>query len=259
MTAREPEETTVYGEAALRSAKSFAGYTLLATDGEIGKVRDMYFDDDAWTVRYLVVDTGAWLPGRSVLISPASASGRPDAAAREIPVSLSREQVRSSPSAETHKPVSRRHEMNLAAHYNWPAYWTFGGFYNIAPPPPDYETERELQYEREEEEVHLRSMGEVEGYHIQALDGEVGHIEDFILDEEEWKIRYLIVDTRNWLPGRKVVLSPEWVSDISWDERKVYVEFATDEIKDSPEYDPALTLSKEYEQRLRRYYDRQGR
>lgn len=259
MAAQETKEAGAYGAETARSAKSLSGYALLATDGEIGRVSDFYFDDAAWTVRYLVIDTGSWLSGRSVLISPAALAGSPDHEAKEIPVSLSREQVRASPEADAHKPASRRHEMNLATYYGWPRYWTFGGFYNIAPPPPDYETERELQYEREEEEVHLRSMGEVAGYHIQAIDGEIGHIEDFILDMGDWRVRYLVVDTRNWLPGRRVLLSPEWVSDISWEERNVSVEVTVDDVKSSPEYDPSVPLTADYERQLQSHYERQRR
>lgn len=254
MAEREGMETAIYGREVLRKAASLFGYAVRAADGDVGKVDDLYFDDAAWTVRYFVVDTGTWLSGRLVLLSPAALAGRPDHESKEIPVTLTREQVRSSPEAEEHKPVSRQYEMDIAVHYGWPMYWTFGGFYNIAPPPPAYETEREERYAAEEQDPHLRSMREVTGYRLQAIDGEIGHIDDFLVDDGDWGIRYMIVDTRTWLPGRRVLLAPRWISDISWEERKVYVDFTTDEIRSSPEYDPSAPVTAQYEKELHQHY-----
>lgn len=239
----------------LMSAASLYGYNIRATDGEIGKVHEFYFDDESWAIRYFVIDTGTWLRDRKVLISPVTI-GKPDYQKKVFPVTISKEQMRNSPEADERKPVSRQHEMDLAAYYGWPMHWTYGGFYNIAPPPPGYETERELKYEEEENDPHLRSTREVAGYHIQAADGEIGHVDDFIVDDGNWSIRYVVVDTRNWLPGRKVLLAPQWISEISWDERKVYTDLLMEEIKNSPEFDPSAPVSKEYEERLYDYYGR---
>lgn len=238
----------------LRNMRAFYGRGILAEDGDIGKVDDFFFDDDTWTVRYLVADTGHWLPGRKVLISTA-ALGRPDPESGDFPVALTREQVRNSPDIDMDMPVSRQDQVELHAYYGWPAYWTFGGYYNVAPPPGDGEEEEEIS-RAEQSDPHLRSAKEVGGYHIQGNDGEIGHVEDFIVEDESWTIRYAQVDTRNWLPGKRVLIPRRWITEISWTERLVYVELTTDEIKDSPGYDPSEPVSREYEIKLYEHYGR---
>ncbi len=103
---------------------------------------------------------------------------------------------------------------------------------------------------------HLRSTKEVEGYYIRATDGEIGHVEDFVVDDEEWAIRYVVVDTRNWLPGRKVLVSPRWISHLSWPQKEVYVDLTRDETKSAPEWDPDAPLDRQYEMRLHEHYGR---
>jgi hypothetical protein len=104
----------------------------------------------------------------------------------------------------------------------------------------------------------LRSTHEVTDYHIQAADGEIGHVEDFIIDDETWAIRYLIIDTRNWLPGKKVLVSPQWIERVSWSERKVFVNHTREIIRQSPEYTEESLLTRDYESVLHRHYNRQG-
>ncbi len=239
----------------LRSTKSLSRYRILAKDGDIGKAEEFFFDDSTWTIRYLVVDTGHWLPGRKVLISPV-ALGRPDWDSQEIPVDLTREQVMNSPDIDTDMPVSRQNQIELHTYYGWPDYWTFGGYYNVAPPPPPFEEDLEETYLEENEDPHLRSTGEVLGYHIQAVDGEIGHAEDFIVEDRSWIIRYLQADTRNWLPGKKVLISPKWITDISWTEQLVYVDLSRDAVRHSPEYASEEPVNREYEIRLYDYYGR---
>jgi sporulation protein YlmC with PRC-barrel domain len=203
----------------LHRVKELTGDTIAATDGEIGRVDEVYFDDEGWRVRYLVVDTGGWLAGRKVLISPI-AIDRSKSTERAIAVGLTREQVEHSPGIDADKPVSRQYEEAYARYYGYPQYW--------APP----KAVRELkQAERKAGESHLRASGEVIGYSIQAADGTVGHLEDLVVDDRNWAIADLVVDTRNWLPGKKVRIPPSTVEDIDWRSREVRLRMDRREIE----------------------------
>ena len=106
----------------LRSIGDLHGCIVSALDGDIGSVRQAYFDDEAWAVRYLVVETGNWLNDRQVLVSPYSVQ-HTDPGSSVVHVNLSRQQVRNSPVLDTHKPVSRQHEIEYLRHYSYPTYW----------------------------------------------------------------------------------------------------------------------------------------
>ena len=216
----------------LRSIKEVYGYDVLATDGEIGVVDEFYFDDQHWTIRYLVVNTHKWLPGRRLLVSPLALS-KPLWAARMLPATLTREQVEKSPDIDLDKPVSRQHEIILHEHYGWHPWWT--AMRSVPPAPTHVEKEVERVAEGD---PHLRSIREVIGYHIQARDGEIGHVEDFILSEPIWDIQYMVVDTRNWLPGRRVLVALQWIIQVAWAEQKVHLDLLRRTVKNSPEYDP---------------------
>jgi hypothetical protein len=240
----------------LRAMKSLRGHRLLATDGALGKVDEFYFDDDQWIVRYLVADTGRWLPGRLVLISPQSL-GRPDWVKQELPVSLTKAQIEKSPSIQADKPVHRQHERDLHGYFGWMPYW-----YDM--PPADVpggaahaaaETAGGVGTETKSD-PHLRSAREVTNYRIRATDGEIGHVEDFILDCDEWTIRYLVADTRNWLPGKRVLISPAWIGSLDWADCLVHVDLSREQVKGSPEFDPEAPINREYEMRLYDYYGR---
>jgi uncharacterized protein YrrD len=242
--------------AMLRSVNSLIGHRLLATDGELGTVKDLYFDDRAWAVRYFVVNTGGWLADRRVLISPIDV-GEPDWSKMTLPVGMSREQVEASPPAEEDKPVSRQYEENLSAFFGWPFYWvtTPGGVpaqagTAVADQVPEHPDESD------DSDPHLRSANEVIGYQIQASDDEIGHVETLIADTDLWVVRYLVVDTRNWFPGRKVLVARNWLKSVSWKDRKVVINLTCEEIKGSPEYDEAEPVNRRYEERLYDYYGR---
>ena len=243
----------------LRSVKEIMNYVISAKDGEIGRCKDFLFDDETWTIRYMVADTGKWLPGRKVLISPISL-GNPEWLRRRLSVELSKEQIESSPPLDEHAPVSRASEKKYFNYYYWPYYWTGGDTWGaVAYPPPMPVQQPFLPEDTEDtdpEETHLRSVKEVTGYHIQAKDGEVGHVVDYIVDDETWTIRYMVVDTRNWLPGRKVLVAPPWIKTIDWGKRAVQVELTTKAVKESPEYDPSQPVNREYEIRLYDFYGR---
>lgn len=256
----------------LRSVNDLQDRGIRATDGDIGSVNQFFFDDDRWTIRYLVVDTGKWLPGRQVLISPIALSDT-DWVAEVLNVSLTKEQVKNSPDIDTDKPVSRQHEAEYFNYYGYPYYWYGGGLWGAGAYPrpgtmgyPDRVgvatgyggTATELQRASAEEQgdPNLRSTKEVIGYYIEAKDGDIGHVEDFIIDDQSWAIRYMVVDTVNWWPGKKVVVAPQWIKRVSWAQSRVYVDLARDSIKNAPEYDPSAIVNRDYESKLYDYYGR---
>lgn len=238
----------------LHSMKALHGHTLEAIDGSIGQIQAFYFDDITWTVRYVVVDTGTWLPGRRVLLAP-TAFGQISPETYQLPVNLSQEQIEQSPDIDTDQPVSRQHEAALHAYYEWPVYWGALGSDSAGaaalPPPAMADAEAS-----EQADPTLRSTEEVIDYYIHARDGDLGHVADFLVDDASWTIRYLVIDTRNWWPGKKVLVSPEWITEISWGEAKVYVDLTQEAIKDSPEFDPSVPIEPHDEQQLFDHYGR---
>jgi uncharacterized protein YrrD len=242
----------------LRSVKELYNYVLKAEDGEIGRCKDFLFDDEHWTVRYMVANTGKWLPRRKVLISPISLD-KPDWNSSLFPVRLTKKMIEDAPDLDEDAPVSRQYEISWGQHYRWPYYWGGSYAWGAVPYPGPLYNERIEENENIEADAgddHLRSAREVTGYSIQAPDDEIGHVEDFIIDDQTWTILYMIVDTRNWLPGRKVLIAPVWINSIDWKERKVSVDLTTEQIKESPEYNPSVPVNREYELRLYDYYGR---
>ena len=240
----------------LRSVSELTGSSILATDGEIGKVAEFYFDDITWAIRYLVVDTGSWLVDQKVLIS-ALVLGQPEWQARQISVDLTQKQVENAPSIDLDKQVSRQYEIALHDYYDWPWYWISvpGGVYPLGVPPiAPSEIIKDEEDEPEEKEPkadpHLRSTEEVIGYHIAATDGAIGHVEDFVVDDETWTIHSMVVDTQNWLPGKKVLLSPASIDAVSWPERLVHVDITQERVKNSPKFDPSAPVNRENGVRL---------
>lgn len=245
----------------LRSNRKLIGFRLQGLDDEFGKVKDLLFDDRTWTVRYVEVDTGTWLPGRIVLISPVSIE-KVDSSDSRVTINLTRQQVEDSPSIAEHEPISRQRENEMVDYYAWPVYWYgWGSMANVAPPPAGEPDQQDDASDREslssgEGGSALRSVNEVERYRIHATDGEVGHVKEFIFDTEVWVIRYLVVDTGKWLPGRKVLIAPDWNDRIDWSEKMLYVGLTREQIKASPRYDPSEPINREMEMRLYDYYGR---
>ena len=255
----------------LRSVKEMEGYAVSATDGVIGHVKDFYLDDEAWVIRYLVVDTGGWLSSRKVLVSPI-AIGLPDQELRLLPASISREQIRKSPDIDTENPVSRQHEMTYSAYYDYPYYWSGDGYWgggmypNLMMPGSgglvsSYANSGEEQREsarNEPGDPHLRSCDAVIGYHIHASDGDIGHVAGMLVDEQTWAVRYLIVDTSNWWLGHQVLLAPQWIESVNWFDETVAVSMTRQAVKDAPAYESQAALSREAEDRLHQHYGRTG-
>lgn len=219
----------------LRKAKTLKGFHLGAMDGEIGRVKDFYFDDATWKVRYLVADTGKWLSHRRVLISPL-ALGSLNEEEGIINVQLTRDQVENSPTIDADKPVSRQMEEDYLRYFGWPFYWMdplmWGAPAAIGPVEP-------VKGEKQEGDPHLRSADEIIGYHLQARDGEIGHVEDLLIDDDDWSIHEFIVDTRNWLPGKRVLVSPLFIKSVNWAESTVQVRLTRETLESElPEYHP---------------------
>ena len=244
----------------LWSLDHLRGYKLDATDGSLGSVEDAFFDDRSWMVRWLAADT-AWLFGRRVLLAPASLR-HPNATTHELPVGLTKEKIKAAPAVDLDQPVSRQHEAELVGYYGFAPYW--GGLAAPIPPIAPYPATGVaapgdvLPGEVERGDPYLRSGNEVTGYTIRATDDSVGHVEDLLIDDSDWTIRYLVVDTRNWLPGRKVLIAPTWVREISWDDREVSVVLTREQIERSPEYDPEVPVGREYEEGLYGHYRSPG-
>jgi uncharacterized protein YrrD len=242
----------------LFKAKTLKGYKLHGLDGEIGKVNEFYFDDRQWTIRYLIADTGGWLIDRQVLISP-HALDAVNIEEQNISVNLTKKQIEDSPSLESDKPVSRQFEETYFGYYGWPMYL---GESSISAPYPyiltDQITPAASTQDEKASDSHLRSTYDVSGYDIQATDGEIGHVDDFIIDDRTWAIRYLIIDTQNWWPGKKILVSPQWIERVSWKESKVFVNLLRETIKQSPEYTEDSLLTRDYEAGLHTHYNRKG-
>ena len=260
----------------LCSAKEVEGYAVGATDGAIGHVKDFYLDDEQWVIRYLVVETGSWLSSRKVLVSPISV-GTPNREQKQLPVSISREQVRNSPDIDTEEPVSRQHEMIYSDYYAYPYYWGGAGYWGGEMYPslmmPGYggswgsqassaagqrERARRESARHEQEDPHLRSRNAVAGYHIHASDGEIGHVADMLIDDQTWAIRYLVVDTSNWWLGHQVLIAPQWIEAVNWFDHTVAVSMTRQAVKDAPVYDSQAGVGREAEDRLYKHYGYTG-
>jgi hypothetical protein len=243
----------------LRSLKDLEGYQLSATDGDIGRVLNFLLDDEHWAVRYLVAGTGGFLGGRRVLISPISFR-QAEWSTRRFHVALTIDKVKNSPNVDVDKPISRQHEQDYFRYYGYPYYWGYSGVWGMGAYPGPLATPiwtpPPVEPSEKASDVHLRSAAEVRLYNIQGSDGAIGHIEDFIVDDETWEVRYLAIDTSNWWFGKKVLVAPHWASRISWEERKVHVDLTRQAIKNSPEWNAAAAINREYEACLYDYYGR---
>jgi hypothetical protein len=239
------------------------GYGVAATDGLIGSIDEFYFDDQQWTIRYLVVDNGKWLPGRRVLLSPA-VLGQPDWTAQTIGTSLTREEVKQSPKVSTHKPVSRQQELTHLRYYSVPPYWTGPELWGTAiypmrtTPVEQAEIDRAIAAEHAraaaEGDDHLRSTREVSGYRIDAIDGELGKVDEFLFDDRTWAIRYLVVNTGSWWFGHRVLIAPAWAESVNWPEQTVSVAVDRGQVKHAPPYDSAEHIDRQWEADYYRHY-----
>jgi hypothetical protein len=230
----------------LRSTEEILGFDLTAADGNIGKVKDLCFDDTAWVVRYFVADSLGWLGGRRILLAP-EALAKVDFDAREVQILLSRQQIQDSPPIGENHGVSRRQQQLLAEYYDWTPYWRGkdDGAHGHGVPP-----------DAEAPDAHLHGIREMVGCHIRAAEGDVGHIQDFLVQSDGWLLRYMVVDARDIAPGKKVLVSPAWIQRIDWPIALVHVDMAPDSIAEGPAFDPSQLVSRDYESRLHEHYGR---
>ena len=228
----------------LRSIKQLCGNKLRALDGDLGHVKELYFDDQNWMVRYVVADTGGWLSERLVLLSPHAFGGGPPAG-KILLVQLTRKQIEDSPGMETHKPVSRQYEEEYHRYYGWPYYWEGDGLWggsrgvpilDLPPNFPSLEPPAATGPESERADAHLRSTEVVCGYHLQASDGVFGHVCDFLMDDESWAIRQLVIKTGHRFTGKEVQVPVSQVERISYKEATLFVKVSKDAVEKSPEY-----------------------
>jgi hypothetical protein len=264
----------------LRNSLDLLGHSVEATDGPIGTIKDLYFDDEWWVVRYFVVATGSWLLGRRVLIAPAAVT-MPVWESKRLPVALTKQQVKDSPGIDTNEPVSRQHEREYLRYYGYPFYWGGGTIWGRGAAHPgmlasglEHESAAAAHLRSDEEnrrsdakadaehrphgDHHLRSMETVKAYHIHASDGEIGHVKGFLVEEIGWVIRYMIVDTSDLWMGHDVLISPEWIEECRWDDNRVLVALTRDAVKRAPVYHAGGLPTREFEKDLHVHYGFEG-
>jgi uncharacterized protein YrrD len=272
----------------LRNMKDIEGFDIHATDGILGKVRDFYFDDESWVVRYFVIETGEWHSNRRTLISP-MAMGIPNWSEKLIPAALTQEQVKNAPDIDTDKPVSRQHEMGYLGYYGYPDYWGGGGLWGAGMYPDvlqagldraaidraangratagrsDHPSRRlpgnlksAASKRRRPADLHLRSANSVMRYYVHATDGDIGHVHGILVDEKTWAIRYIIVNTSNWWLGHEVLIAPEWIEDVYWAESKLMIALTREAIGNAPAYDSRSPITREHEKILHAFYGHSG-
>jgi hypothetical protein len=258
----------------LFNLKEIEGFAIGATDGVIGHVRNFYFDDEAWVIRYLVVDTGSQYANRKVLISP-FALGQPNWSEKLLSAAITQTQVKNSPDIDTDKPVSRQHEMGYLGYYGYPNYWGGGGLWGAGVYPdilqaglePNGANKADLRARTIAGEAqtaitstprptdsHLRSVNNVTRYYVHASDGDIGHVQGLLVEEKTWAVRYIIVNTSNWWLGHAVLISPEWIKDVYWADSKLVVSISRRAVKDAPVYDPHSILNRAQEQAVHAHY-----
>ena len=252
----------------LRHESQINGYAIRASDGLIGTISDVLFEDATWLVRWLVIDTGTWLFGRKVLLPP-SALGSVNHIGYQFVVKLTRQQVKDCPDVDADLPVSRQHEADIYDYYGWAPYWGAGSYMGMVglggyaggpmtTPPSLAALEREKSIDDArlaECDPTLRSVKEVTGYRVHASDGEVGHVTDFLIEDDDWSVHYLVVDTGMWWQGNKVLVSPLAVHSIRWTDRLVNLGADRKTVKGSAEYDPSATIDPIYEKKVHKFND----
>jgi sporulation protein YlmC with PRC-barrel domain len=229
-----------------RNINNLIGYDIEATNGIIGKLKEFYFDDETWTIRYLIVKTGSWLSGREVLISQVALKNR-NWLNKSIPVNLTKKQVQNSPDIDTKKPVSRQQEVNLVGHYQWENYWGSGFYANgalgVSMPFPSIDRkiliETDNDHIKSDDDIHLRSTERIAGYHIHASDGEIGHVKDFVIDDQTLQLLFFVVDTHNWIGGKKVLIPVNEIKNVDWSTAEVFLNITIDEVQNSRLFEEA--------------------
>lgn len=195
----------------LHTLSELVGYSVHSTDGEVGNVKNFFFDDITWEIRYLVVDVGSWLERRDVVLAISTVE-QPNRKKKSFNVRLTKEQVQNSPDVDTEKPVSRQQEIAMEEYFGKLAAWVHHNLDWGAPIP----TGRKYPVHTKED-PHLRSVRDLFGYEIRGTDGEIGRLEGFIMDDASWHIGYLDIKAGEWLLDRSVLIPTRWIESVSWD------------------------------------------
>jgi hypothetical protein len=227
--------------------KALYGSKLAAQDGDIGHVKDFYFDDKSWVIRYMVVNTGSWLKERLVLLTPHS-FGKWDPLGSTLRINLRKAQIEKSPPIASHAPVSRQYEVEYYRYYGWPAYWSGdamwgAGSFPMVMHPPAAEMDRNYRRHHHRDDKHLRSAQAVKGYAVQATDGVIGHMSSFLIDDRSWAISELVVDAGSWISGKEVRISPDRVDRISYEDSKVFVNLTKADVEKTADKGVATAAS----------------
>jgi len=246
----------------LWNASSLNGFSIEASDGTIGKVADLLFDDSNFNIRWLVVETGGWFSSKKVIL-PVSNLGKPNRELRVFPVNLTKQMVKDSPDLDFDAPVSRQIEARSLNYYGWEPYMG-GALFPMsnavaASMLPHEEMqltpqEREIHHAKDRGDPHLRSAVNTTGYHLHAKDGEIGHILDFLVDDQTWSIRYIAVDNNNWWPGKISLILPRSIGGINWLDKMVFLTVDRQKVKDAPEYHASITVDGAYDEKFANYY-----
>jgi hypothetical protein len=227
----------------MKTLRRLEGFRVLGEGETLGKVMDAYFDDHVWAVRDLVV-AGSGRHARLWWLSPHSIL-RIDQRRRTIETTITAAQWRTTAPDEPDTAIPRATWTGLLKYYGFPYSWR-GLDRAVAPRVPSSSGP----------ELHLRSERRFRHYLVHALDGELGHVEDLLVDEHSWAVRYLVVDTRRWRPGGRVLLAPEWVLYVSWLEQSVHTSLEQKTVRTAPPYDRRTRIDRAYEARLRQHYGR---
>ncbi|MFZ7103622.1 MAG: PRC-barrel domain-containing protein [Peptococcaceae bacterium] len=219
------------------TTKKLLDFSIAATDGRIGSIDDFYFDDEKWTVRYLIVDTNNWRPGGKVLVSPISFD-QVNSEEKTIQLFCTKDMIKNSPPIDTQLPLSRQKEIEYSLYHNWGPYWVgpeaWGGY--AFPIDLRDRVESQIKEMKEKSDIHLRSIKKITGYKIKGKDGQMGHVADFAVDDKTWRIKFLVVNTGNWLPGKHVIIAPQYIRNINWEDSKIEVDLTREIIANCPEY-----------------------
>ena len=258
----------------LFAVSGLIGCPVQASDGEVGAVKDFLFDDKTWKIRWMAVDASRLAarppPGVHSSVSDCSAGAAAKAHATDdelsgetlaLTVNLTKAQIAAGPHAHEHDPVTRDMEALLYDYYAWDPYWGASHFGGAALPNAESQIVDDAARREADAEIppldgadHLHSVAEFKGYYVHAVDGDIGHVENLLADDANWEIRYLVIATRNWWPGKVVQLSPYAVKDIDWFGEHVNMNVSRDQVRSAPAWDPLAMADEVSEDQLHRHF-----
>lgn len=240
--------------ASLYASDDLKNYRLIAADGEIGSINDIFFEPDGWQVRYLLVDTGQWLDSRKILVSPI-AIGMIHEQDKSIDIELTKWQLASSPIITDSTNITRQYEERYFRHFNWTPYWQAGageaGFFSGFNGQLSHAHTGATDNDRDN---NLHSESELRAFTIASRDNTVGVVKQLVVDSYYWLVRYLLVDTENWLPSDRILLSPEWIYEVDWAGNNVNMDLDREAIKSAPSFDRVKNINRDYERALFRHF-----